>query len=146
MRLTPETVVQHLRDGVYVRLQISGTHGIGVFAIRNIPAGVDPFQERELETRFIKISASRITADPTIPPGVKKYVHDLCSCKGGFVLFPEFGMNGVMPLYYMNHSTTPNVENIEEEGGATFFRTLRPIQEGEELTVDYGTYNDELGI
>lgn len=140
--LTSAMVIQHLRRDVYIRLQVSATHGIGVFAIRDIPVGIDPFQERELDTHFIKVPSSRIMDDPLIPSGVKKYVHDMCSCKSGLFLFPQFGMNGIMPLYYLNHSENPNVENTTEESGATYFRTIRAIQEGEELTADYATYND----
>jgi uncharacterized protein len=37
-----------------------------------------------------------------------------------------------------NHSTDPNVEYVQDEPTTIIFRTLRKVQPGEELTIDYG--------
>lgn len=36
-------LLRHLREETFIRLQPSGIHGTGVFAIRDIPAGSDNF-------------------------------------------------------------------------------------------------------
>lgn len=144
MRLrSADDVISHLRDDVYVRLSASEISGVGVFALRQIPRGIDPFQEEKLGLSFLKIRASKIMDDERIPTSIKKYVHDMCSCRDGLLNIPAFGFNGIMPLYYLNHSLRPNME-VEPRTG--YFRSLRRIREGEELTVNYSTYNDDVGI
>lgn len=143
MRLkNTKEILEHLRQGVFVRLQCSPTHGIGVFAIRDIPAGIDPFNERANNMSFAKVPAAKILDNPEIPAAVKKYVEDMCISRGGYLFVPRRGMNVLPPVFYINHSKTPNVGADPED----YFYTLRPIEAGEELTVDYETYNDETGL
>ena len=40
-------MLKHLRENVYCRLAPSTVHGVGVFAVRDIPAGVDPRDARD---------------------------------------------------------------------------------------------------
>lgn len=47
------------------------------------------------------------------------------------------GLIGGNDTVYINHSTRPNLEAILHRGGV-WFRTLRQIGKGEELTFDYG--------
>jgi hypothetical protein len=135
---TPEDVIRHLRNDVYVRIGRSALQGVGVFAIRPIPKGIDPFGERELDMEFIKIPDWRIQDDERIAPGVKRLVRDLSSKKDGRRNIPMSGYNSVTPGFLMNHSEKPNV-GIDREN---FWITLRPIKEGEELTIYYDSFND----
>src|SRR5437870_10035362 len=77
------SLLEHLRMRTFVRLQPSAIHGVGVFAIRPIPKGTDPFQVCELpqHNRFGRPQGKRYTwlsqADVTgLPPVVKKLVTD----------------------------------------------------------------------
>lgn len=143
MRLkNDEEILEHLRRGVYVRLQCSPTHGIGVFAIRNIPANIDPFQERKNEMSFAMIPEAKILDDPSIPDAVKEYAEDMCINRGGYLHFPRPGMNALPPVFYINHSKTPNVGADKED----YFFALREIKAGEELLIDYESYNDNTGL
>lgn len=137
-----EEILAHLRGEVYVRIKRSPIEGIGVFAIRDIPAGIDPFQERELGYEFTKVPAKAVFEDERIPEGVRKYVYDICSNRDGLLNFPRRGFNSITTLYLMNHSKKPNVRVRPD----TFFESIRAIKEGEELTIDYGTFNDEVEI
>jgi hypothetical protein len=140
--MTPKDVVNHLRREVYVRLGVSSLGGIGVIAIRDIPEGIDPFQEKALGFTFVEVPVAMIDNDPMIPEGVRKDVHDICANGQESVNFPCCGMNGVTPLFYLNHSDTPNIKVVNTS--EAYFATARSIHAGEELTVNYFSYNEKL--
>jgi hypothetical protein len=56
----------------------------------------------------------------------------------GSVSLPKTAFANIDISFYVNHSEQPNLRTID--GGFTFC-TLRGIQCGEELLVDYGTYD-----
>lgn len=136
---TGADVLKHLQSEVFVRIQPSPEHGVGVFAIRDIPAGIDPFQSERLGLTFVWCSVDGLRNDPMIPAEVARYVTDMCIRKDGMVRLPSCGMNGIMPRYYMNHGDEPNVR-VDANGE---FQTIRAISAGEELTADYFTYSEE---
>lgn len=128
-----------LMDCVFTRIQPSPIHGVGVFAIRPIPKGIDPMIEcRRFEFEQVRVEVIR--DDPTVPAELKKLVVDMCPENDGFYDIPPFSLNEIGVSYYLNHSGTPNMECDEESGN---FFALRDIAIGEELTVDYGTYGKE---
>lgn len=137
-----DEIIAHLESEVYVRVKRSAVQGIGVFAIRDIPALIDPFQEKKLGYEFTKIPAQEVFENPAIPEGVRRYVYDICSNRDGLLNFPCRGFNSITTLSLMNHSKSPNIRVRED----LFFETIRKIREGEELTIDYGTFNDEVEI
>ena len=120
-------------DKVYCRLQTS-KHGVGVFAIKKIPMGTNPF-EGCYDGEFIEIPEEKVLA---LEPNIKSYVIDMCPFEDGHYLVPEDGMQIIDISFYINHSKEPNMK--EDEGGLNFF-AARDIETGEELTVDYETYN-----
>lgn len=124
---------------VFCRIQASPIHGVGVFAIRQIPKGINPMRERRV-FEFEAIPVSDIRDDPTLPGALKKLVIDMCPENDGHYDIPPFSLNEIGVSYYLNHSDTPNMECDEESGD---FFSLRDIEIGEELTVDYGTYGKE---
>ncbi len=138
LQLRPDQVADHLIRCVYTRIGPSPIQGIGVFAIRDIPKGIDPFSERELGLAFIKVSADLIERDPRIPEGVKQYVRDISSKKNGVRNFPAAGFNTVSASFLMNHADENNIGH-DQDG---FPIALRTIRAGEELTLNYGTFND----
>ncbi len=130
-----------MRD-VYVRLGAT-EYGVGVFAIRDIPAGVDPFQEKTLGLEYISVPKERIDGNPNIPEGVRAFVADMCADRDGAYNLPAAGMHSITMVPYLNHcSENPNVGI----GGEVFFKTLRAIKAGEELRVDYQTFADTNGF
>lgn len=127
---------QDLLEKVFCRIQPSTIDGVGVFAIRPIPKGINPMEEcRRFE--FDAVRVPEIRDDPMMPDTLKKLVVDMCPENDGKYDIPPFSLNEIGISYYLNHSKTPNMECDEETGD---FRTLREIAAGEELTVDYGTY------
>ena len=122
-----------LLEKVFCRIKASPIHGVGVFAIRPIPKGINPMQElRKFE--FEQVPAEELN---DLSPTLKQLVVDMCPENECEYDVPPFSLNEIGISYYLNHSANPNMRCDEESGD---FETLREIREGEELTVDYGTY------
>jgi len=93
----------------------SAIHGIGIFADRALVEGEMfhiPYSESDHETRF----------NTTLQDGT--------------VVIPD------APFCYLNHSSTPNCQLVEDECGL-YVSPLEPIAKDEELTFDYGWENNE---
>lgn len=122
-------------ENVYARLKPSLIHGVGCFAIRDIPVGVDPFPDSNSEHQFVE--KEKVA---NLPPEIKKLYYDFCCDEDGIYYCPK-SFNRVDVSWYLNHSKNPNM--VFREVGTTFgFFTARDIKDGEELTIDYDTYND----
>lgn len=119
----------------YCRLQPSGIEGVGVFAIRDIPKNVDPFGEA-LDQECFKFTKQELSE--LNPPSLKKMLKDFfITNKDGSMYIPENGFNNMDISFYLNHSSNPSMKAVNR--GERFI-TLRRIRRGEELTVDYATY------
>ncbi len=122
-------VLQHLQDDVYCRLGVSPVHGIGVFAIRDIPKGKDPFKSL-LPREYIRLTAEDIG---DLPPEVRQQIETFCYSDDEWFDVPVSGLNVPDYVLYVNHSKTPNVD-LTCTGD---YETLRLIHTGEELLLDY---------
>jgi SET domain-containing protein len=136
----PELLKRVLRD-CYCRLRPSRISGIGVFAIRAIPSGTNPFRTIPKYDRpgYVRIAAEELAA---LPPGLARLVRALFIPTEDKMYVPTCGMNVIYLSTYLNHSTRPNMRTSD---GYTF-TTRRRIRKGEELTVDYRTYGAEAAL
>jgi SET domain-containing protein len=124
----------------YCRLQPSDIHGIGVFAVRDIPRRKNPFltMPRYAQPGFVRITDSELQ---NLPPELSETIRALFIPTDGVLHIPTSGTNVVNIAAYLNHSTTPNLRTSD---GFDFIAG-RKIFAGEELTVDYRTYGaDQL--
>jgi len=124
----------------YCRLQPSSIHGIGVFAIRDIPRRTNPFGTLK---RYARPGYVRITQDElrSLPARLAGMIRALFVPTDGAMYLPTCGTNIVYLIAYLNHSTAPN---LSSKDGFKFVARRR-IHAGEELTVDYRTYGaDQL--
>lgn len=129
-----------LAHKTFCRLKPSAISGVGVFAIREIPKGVNPFQD----CRQARLIAFREKELAMFAPGVKKLIKDFCIVKNSLYLVPHFGLNCIDLAYYLNHSKNPNMRAmVQSKSGDVEFITRRRINNGEELTVDYKTYSEK---
>jgi uncharacterized protein len=104
------------RAGLEVR---AARHGRGVFATRRFRTG-------ELVERCPTVALP----DSDVTGLLGDYVYNSVAA-GDVLLVLGYGM-----LY--NHSPEPNVEYVQEDPSTIDYLALRPIEAGEELTIDYG--------
>jgi SET domain-containing protein len=107
---------------------------VGVFAIKNIRKGADIFGEDDDEIVWIERSQLR-----WLSREVRRLYEDfsIITDRGRRYGCPA-NFNRLTISWYLNSSTNPNVACDKD------FRFIakRHIKAGEELTVDYSTYNE----
>ena len=124
---------------VYTRLKPSKIHGVGVFAIRDIPEGTNLFCD-EAEQNLDDGSDNKIDCVEVkkLDSEIKQLYNDFCVIENN-----KYGCPGNFDLltvgWYINYSKKPNVK----QNGSGSFKTLRIIKKGEELTVNYQTFSQE---
>jgi len=117
-------------SGVYTRLKPSPIHGVGVFAIRDIPKGTLLFESDE---EVVWIDEKQISH---LPPNLRRVYDDFCIIKDGKYGCPT-NFNGLTMSWYLNDSSNPNVEVDSEYN----MRARQDIAEGEELTIDSSKFS-----
>lgn len=120
-------------EGVYARIGPSRIHGVGVIAIRDIPAGTRVF--RGEDERVVWVPRARVRR---LPKALRALYEDFGMLWRDWLGVPRT-LNMLSVGWYLNHSERPNVE-ADEDGR---FHALRRIRRGEELTADYRTFADE---
>ena len=119
----------------YCVLKPSPLHGIGVFAIRDIPEGINPFGKEDL-SQWTYLEPDEINK---LDDDIKEVIKTYCVKQNGKYCVPKYGFHNRLGIAnYLNNSDTPNIESINN---GEEFRTLRRINKGEELLIDY----DEIG-
>lgn len=124
-----EKLYEHLLSQVYCKLGVSPLHGIGVFALRDIPKGTQPLNSMvsKKEIKFSRVELKKV------PSSVRKHLASFCLVEKGRVFAPEIGMNAVNLSIYLNHSKTPNLRFNDKD----VLEAMQDIARGEELTIDY---------
>ena len=124
-------------DGVYARLGASRIHGVGVFAIRAIPAGTDIFANDR--TGLVWIERAAIAAAGLSDAQLRLY-EDFAirdgSRLGGPATFNTMGVG-----WHLNQPAAGIAANAAI-GGNLSIVAARDIAAGEELTIDYATYSN----
>lgn len=118
---------------LFTRIKPSPGRGVGVFAIRDIPHGTDPFLGDRSETVEVPVECVNGIDDPEMR---RMYV-DFCPVVDGCFIAPR-DFNQMAQSWYLNHSERPNVLC----GPDMKFRAKVAIERGRELTVDYRTFSD----
>ena len=127
-----QALIKQLSESTYVLIQPSPIHGIGVFAIRDIPKGTQDIFSQGFGD-WIEVSREEVEA---LPEHSRALVENHCLFDERSYFIPEYGFKMVDLVIYLNHSDTPNVISIND---GERFEAIRDIQVGEELLVDYGT-------
>ena len=120
-------------EGVYARIGRSRVHGVGVIAIRDIPAGTLVFGGED--ERVVWVSRADVRR---LPAPLRSLYEDFAMLWDGRLGVPR-SLNRLSVGWYVNHSDSPNLAS----GDDARFRALRRIRRGEELTADYRTFADE---
>lgn len=130
--MNKEALLKELAASTYVMIKPSPLHGIGVFAIRDIPKGTKNIFSKGIGD-WIKVSKEEVDA---LPQHSKDLIENHCLFDEDFYFIPDYGFKLVDLVIYLNHSETPNVISLNE---GEEFEAIRDIANGEELLVDYGT-------
>ena len=130
--MNKEALLNELANTTYVMIKPSPLHGIGVFAIRDIPKGTSNIFSKGVGD-WIKVSKEEVDA---LPQHSKDLVENHCLFDEDHYFIPDYGFKLVDLVIYLNHSETPNVISLND---GEEFEAIRDIAIGEELLVDYGT-------
>jgi hypothetical protein len=135
-------LIKDLEENIYCRLRPSNVSGVGIFAIRDIPKGINPLKNF-LKCRYVEVDPKLVFENEKIDPAVKELVNDLYVIADGKLNLWEGGMNALDIGFFINSSDNPNM--IAEPNGESFI-SARDIKKGEELFVDYGTYAENKEV
>lgn len=135
-----EEILKNL-EKTYCRLKKSKLSGVGVFAVRDIPYGVNPFREKRKQS-WIKFNMFELEG---LDNEVLKMIGDFFVIEKDMTVYiPKSGLNGIDISFFVNNSKKPNLkvigDGVLEE---ISFITKRKIKKGEELTVSYATYDEK---
>jgi SET domain-containing protein len=136
MNKTKQKILSNLKS-TYCRLKPSKIEGVGIFAIKEIPKGVNPFQSTKKQRwHKFQINELRFLGKEILSLIDSFFVIE----KDGSVYIPNCGLSGMDMSYFLNNSKKPNMKTIND--GESFV-ALRKIKKGEELTVSYATYDEK---
>ena len=117
---------------VYVRLGISPIDGIGVFAIRAIPAGTNIFANDVVDIIWI----DRATLDWERLSPAERRLYDDFGIRNGALIGCPVNFHNLTPGWYCNEPRDGEVANVAVGPDQSFIAS-RDIAEGEELTISY---------
>lgn len=131
-KLTEKLIIKRL-EKVYCKLAPSPIHGVGVFAIRDIPKDLNPFSDSFMAQESIIVSKEKISH---LGEDVISLLHDYHPTSGKNKQIVSNFPNQLIWSNYINYVDDTNPEpNIELLTNGEWI-TLRPIKKGEELIED----------
>jgi len=128
--MTQEQLLKELRQQTYITIKSSSVHGIGVFAIADIPKGCREMFSRNVG-EWIKLPVTEVEA---LPAHSRNLIETYCLFDTDHYYVPDYGFKVMDLVNYLNHSSSPNIISIND---GEEFEALRDIKAGEELFVDY---------
>ena len=133
-----EKLIMRRLAKIYCRLAPSPIHGVGVFAIKNIPKGTNPFSNSFMAQEAVVLDKNRIK---DLGPEILSLLHDqhptIDQTKQIVSNFP----NQIIWSDFINYTDKPNIE-LMTNGEWT---ALRDIIKGEEILEDPKRLNNPDG-
>jgi SET domain-containing protein len=133
--MTKEELLNELSNNTWVMIKPSGTHGIGVFAVRDIPAGCKELFSKEMG-EWTTVPRKEIDA---LPLHAKDIVENYCLYDEENYFIPAKGFKVMDLSLFLNHADEPNIISVND---GEYFETIKEIKKGEELFIDYGEIVD----
>lgn len=120
------SIIDYLNDTVWCTLAPSKVHGIGVFAIRDIPKGQNIYCKAFYGGLIDELEVAAFSG---LHPAVKELVDQRwpLALKAGYFISPNHDAH---LLSFMNHSSVPNYNKYTD-------CVLRDVKAGEEIFEDY---------
>lgn len=135
--MTKEELLNDLSQNTFVTLKPSAVHGIGVFAICDIPKGCRQIFSRGVG-EWIRVSFDEVER---LPEHSRALIETYCLYDDTHYYVPDYGFKVMDIVNYLNHSSSPNIIAIDE---GEDFEALVDIAAGTELLVDYKKLANEL--
>ena len=136
-----KALLKNLNNDIYCRIKPSKKHGVGVFAIRDIPINTNPFKLTSSECSKQKIINVSDNDIKNLHPEIKKLINDFYHKQNDTYGIPYNGLNSNDISFYMNSSNNPNIGFESIKGcNMVIFKTLRKIKKGEELLINYDDF------
>jgi len=126
----------------YCRIMPSKLHGVGVFAIIDIPKDTNPFEYSTKKcgnNKFIKVHKDELVG---IHKNVIKMLDDFLGIdEKGYFEIPADGLNSLDVSFYMNYSDKPNINiTFDKECKFAVFKSNKVIKKGTELLINYDSF------
>lgn len=129
--MTRDELLHELSQETYAALKPSAVHGIGVFAIRDIPKGCRAIFSRNVG-EWIKLPIAEVEK---LPEHSRSLIETYCLYDETDYYVPDYGFKVMDIVNYLNHSSDPNIISVND---GEYFEALKDIPAGKELFVDYG--------
>lgn len=141
-------LIQHIRHNTFVELRKSPIDGVGVFALVDIPAGVDPYATNGPPSgSTIDLNEDEVNALPRhVAERIRKFITPHLHASGGRKYYgvPEAGLNALDVSHHGNSvGNALERQNLaldelnKDDRGYTRLCTTRNVHAGEELLVPY---------
>jgi SET domain len=127
-------------EGVFVRLGVSAIHGIGVFALQPIKAGTNVFANDRREIVWVPNSALE---DEAVPQYLRELYRDFAIRRGAELGCPA-NFNLLSVGWYLNQPALGQPPNVTANPEFDLV-AIRDIEAGEELTLDYSSFQGAAG-
>lgn len=129
--MTKEELLKELSQQTYVALKPSAVHGIGVFAITDIPKGCPHLFSKNIDN-WIKLPIADVEK---LPQHSRSLIETYCLYDEEYYFVPDYGFKVMDLVNYLNHSSSPNVVSVND---GEYFEALVDIPAGTELLINYG--------
>ena len=129
--MTKEELLRELSSETFVALKPSTVHGIGVFAITDIPKGCRAIFSRN-EGNWIRLPIHEVEK---LPVHSRSLVETYCLYDDEDYFVPDYGFKIMDLVNYLNHSSAPNIISVND---GEYFEAIVDIPAGSELFVNYG--------
>ena len=145
-----ENLIENLRNNTFCRVAASSTHGVGVFAVKDIPKRTEIFElcNPPLDEEGLVDLTEEDLKD--MDKDIIKYVKDFFVKNDDVYSLPERGMNSISVGFYLNHSNQPNIIHrmhfVQGVAQLLIPVSFRDIKKGEELTENYFTLGKDIDV
>ena len=136
--MTKEELLKELSQETYVALKPSALHGIGVFALADIPKGCRELFSKNVGN-WIKLPIADVEK---LPEHSRSLIETYCLYDEENYFVPDYGFKVIDLVNYLNHSSSPNIISVND---GEDFEALIDIKAGTELLINYEDIADVEG-
>lgn len=133
--MTKKELLTELSRETYAMLKPSPVHGIGVFAMQDIPKGCRTIFSNNIG-QWVRLPISEVEQ---LPSHSRNLVETYCLYDDDHYYVPDYGFKVMDMVNYLNHSSTPNIISVNH---GECFEALTDIPAGTELLINYGEIVD----